>query len=157
MEHGQIVKFYGSLYETPYITIKYREKFLFLNINSLNRKNEFETTINDEYKDLKLNILDLPILEAVKQNTKEKTTTDINKFIVGMIVKNNLTHNYYGVITVANYERNAINEDKECFLVNLKTFEIERVPADNWNNQIQYLKVNYKYVMNFKELEINIK
>lgn len=158
MEHGRIVKFYKSYDGAPYITIKYREKFLFLNISSFNRRDEFKTTINDEYKDLELNILDLSILEIVKQNIEEKDIeqTDIDEFEIGMIIKSKLSHNYYGVIA-ASYEENPTDEDIECLLVNLKTFKIERLPVDNWNNQMQYLKVNYKYVMNFKELKINIK
>ena len=100
MEHGQIVRFDKDYDRCPYITIKYRGQYLFLSTQTLNRREDFVEFVKDKYEDTGVNILDLPILDIIKQYVEEynKNGYDIDIYNYGMIVKHKITNKYYGVV-----------------------------------------------------------
>ena len=154
MEHGQIVRFDKDYDRCPYITIKYRGQYLFLSTETLNRREDFVEFVKDKYEDTGVNILDLPILDIIKQYVEDynKNGYDINIYNYGMIVKHKITNKYYGVVA-ARFDTEEIN----CYLVNLETFNIIDIPIIGFNNQMSYLEDNYSYVMNFSSLQLKIK
>ena len=154
MEHGQIVRFDKDYDRCPYITIKYRGQYLFLSTQTLNRREDFVEFVKDKYEDTGVNILDLPILDIIKQYVEEynKNGYDIDIYNYGMIVKHKITNKYYGVVA-ARFNTEEIN----CYLVNLETFNIIDIPIIGFNNQMNYLEDNYSYVMNFSSLQLKIR
>ena len=154
MEHGQIIRFDKDYDKCPYITIKYRGQYLFLSTQTLNRREDFVEFIKDKYEDTGVNILDLPILDIIKQYVEDynKNGYDIDTYNYGMIVKHKITNKYYGVVA-ARFNTEEIN----CYLVNLETFNIIDIPIIDFNNQMSYLEDNYSYVMNFSSLQLKIK
>ena len=154
MEHGQIVRFDKDYDRCPYITIKYRGQYLFLSTETLNRREDFVEFVKDKYEDTGVNILDLPILDIIKQYVEDynKNGYDIDTYNYGMIVKHKITNEYYGVVA-ARFNTEEIN----CYLVNLETFNIIDIPIIGFNNQMSYLEDNYSYAMNFSRLQLKIR
>lgn len=154
MEHGQIVKFYKDYDNDPYIAIKYRDHYLFVSTSTFNRRDDFIESVTEKYKDTGINILDIPILDIIKQYVEEYSPSikEIKSYYYGMIVRHKITHKYF-ISVAARFNSDTIN----CFLVDLETFKITEIPMDNWNEQTAYLNTNYDYIMDFSSLQLKIK
>ena len=154
MEHGQIVRFDKDYDRCPYITIKYREHYLFLSTETLNRREDFVETVKDKYEDTGVNILDLPILDIIEQYVEDydKNGYKIDIYNYGMIIRHKITNKYYGVVAAR-----LDTEELNCYLIDLETFNIIDIPMDDWDSQMTYLKDNYIYMMNFSSLQLKVK
>lgn len=157
MEHGDIIVFKDSFDESPHVTIKYDNKYLFLSLNSFNRRDNLEATISEKYIETGLNILDLSICDVLERRIEEQESVAFTPedFGLGMILRNKLTDKLNSLIVIF------IDGDFYLFTIDLETFEVTptNITVDSYRECTQnYINDNYyayRYV-NFSDLKIKI-
>ena len=165
MEHGQIVKFRKSYDSSPYVTVKYREKYLFLSINTLNRRCEFVDIPDANREEINFNILDIPIKDIIDMyiNDEELEQEEVSIYYTGLIMKSKFNGKYYSMILVRDEEE---REPGDYYLIDLETFELKNVAGNTKEEQFNYIKKNYHCYKHtkihyglflFSDLKINIR
>lgn len=133
MEHGRIIKVddWGMGYST-YITVKYGDKYLWLNINDLNRREEFADSLNDKYKDLGVNILDLSVSDLMEFYIEENDKAPLheedvpNYFTKGVVLRSKNNGKLYIMIVAKNLEENK----HKYYMLDIETFELSPTHLD---------------------------
>ena len=154
MEHGQIIKFFDTRYDmSPHIVIRYEEFYLLLSLSNFNRREDFITEIEEEYKKLNANILDLSIPEIIEYHIEmnDIEPKKIHSYDYGMVMKHKVTKDLYGAIVVGYYGR------LQCFLIDYKTFKLSKPIEGSWEEQVNYISENFDYYFNINNLYLNIK
>lgn len=165
MEHGQIVRFRKSYDSSPYITVKYREKYLFLSIDTLNRRCEFADIPDANREEINFNILEIPIKDIIDMyiDNEELEQDEVPIYYTGIIMKNKINGKYYSIILVRDGEGRG---EQNYYLIDLETFELKSVVGNTKEEQFEYVKKNYhcyKHTKNhyglffFSDLKINIR
>ena len=165
MEHGQIVKFHKSHDSSPYITIKYRDKYLFLNINTLNRRCEFTDMPDADREEINFNILEIPIKDIIDMyiDNEELEQDEIQIYYTGTILKSKFNGKYYSMILVRDEEGRG---EQNYYLIDLETFELKNIAGNTKEEQFGYVEKNYHCYKHtrthfglffFSDLKINIR
>lgn len=166
MEHGRIIKVddWGMGYST-YITVKYGDKYLWLNINDLNRREEFADSMKDKYKDLGVNILDLSVSDLmefyIEENDKEPLPEEEvpHYFTKGAVLRNKANGKLYIMIVAKNLEENK----HKYYMLDIETFELSPTHLNaEWgkegNTARQFVIENYDmYNAYFHQLKLRFK
>ena len=158
MEHGRLVIFTNNYGNSPYITVRYEDYYLFLSMDNLNRREDFVAIVRDEYKTLNANVKDLMIAEIVDMHIEENDyeCIEVGEYLSGMILKEKISGKYYSVIIT--HKRDAY----DYYLIDLETFKLTKLRTEvngkDSDEQFEYVKRNYyTYDFNFCDLNIRIK
>ena len=165
MEHGQIVKFHKSHDSSPYITIKYRDKYLFLRVDTLNRRCEFTDKPDSNREEINFNILEIPIKDIINMyiDNEELEKEEVPLYYTGMIMENKINGKYYSMILVRDEEDRG---ERNYYLIDLETFELKSITGNTKEEQFEYVKKNYHCYKHtkihyglffFSDLKINIR
>ena len=157
MEPGRIV-YFNELCTGHYIATNYNGQYLFLAVETFNRRDNFQATI-DRHIDTGINIADFNLPEIIEYHIieREKTKRPVTEYRTGLILQDKITNNYYNMVIV--YDQNF---RYEYYLLDLKTFELislrEQLKENDCLEQLEYVKKNYyTFDLYIYQLQIKIK
>lgn len=130
MEHGRIIKINEWGISSTYIVVKYGDNYLLLNTTDLNRRDEFSPTINVNYTDLNLNIVDLNISETIENYLEENEIKELDyvpsHFRKGMVLRSKHNGKLYSLIVARNEEKKY-----KYYILDYETFELTYTDLDS--------------------------
>ena len=157
MEPGRIVYFTHTC-TGHYIATHYNGQYLFLAIDTFNRRDNFQAII-DDHIDTSINITDFNLPEIIEYHIEEneKTKRPVTEYRTGLILQDKITNKYYNMGITYNKDFKY-----EYFLLDLKTFELmslrEQLKNNDCYEQLDYVKKNYDtFDLYIYQLRLNIK
>ena len=157
MEPGRIV-YFNELCTGHYIATNYNDQYLFLAVETFNRRDNFQATI-DRHIDTGINITNFNLPEMIEYHIieEEKIKRPVTEYKTGLILQDKITNKYYNMVITYNKDFKY-----EYFLLDLKTFELmslrEKIQNNDYYEQFEYVKKNYDtFDLYIYQLRLNIK
>ena len=102
MEPGRIV-YFNELCTGHYIATNYNDQYLFLAVETFNRRDNFQATI-DRHIDTGINITNFNLPEMIEYHIieEEKIKRPVTEYKTGLILQDKITNKYYNMVITYN-------------------------------------------------------